>query len=113
MNTIYKRIVENLDIIKNTEFFDYAYEYANMDVDNIPDYEYYTNNIYGTLVLVDVMRNNGCKSIVFSSSATVYGDPALLLPCVYMSPQYFYEKKYDFGIICHESEAANIKICKK
>ncbi len=38
--------------------------------------EYYHNNIGGTLVLVDVMRNHGCKNIIFSSSATVYGDPA-------------------------------------
>ncbi len=35
--------------------------------------EYYDNNIAGTLVLCDVMRKNGCKKIVFSSSATVYG----------------------------------------
>ena len=38
--------------------------------------EYYHNNITGTLVLVDLMRKYGCKKIVFSSSATVYGDPA-------------------------------------
>ena len=38
-------------------------------------WEYYENNIGGTLVLVDVMRRNGCKNIIFSSSATVYGDP--------------------------------------
>ncbi len=35
--------------------------------------EYYDNNIGGTLTLCDVMRKNGCKKIVFSSSATVYG----------------------------------------
>lgn len=35
--------------------------------------EYYTNNIYGTLVLLKVMRENNCKKFVFSSSATVYG----------------------------------------
>ena len=35
--------------------------------------EYYDNNIGGTLKLCDVMRNNECKNIVFSSSATVYG----------------------------------------
>ncbi|MCM1507860.1 MAG: UDP-glucose 4-epimerase GalE [Ruminococcus flavefaciens] len=35
--------------------------------------EYYTNNIHGTLVLLRVMRENNCKRIVFSSSATVYG----------------------------------------
>ncbi len=38
--------------------------------------EYYANNIGSTLVLCDVMRAHGCKKIVFSSSATVYGDPA-------------------------------------
>lgn len=39
-------------------------------------WEYYHNNITGTLILCDVMRKHGCKNIVFSSSATVYGDPA-------------------------------------
>ena len=38
--------------------------------------EYYHNNMTGTLVLCDVMRAHGVKNIVFSSSATVYGDPA-------------------------------------
>ena len=37
--------------------------------------EYYHNNIEGTLALCDVMRAHGCKSIIFSSSSTVYGDP--------------------------------------
>ena len=37
--------------------------------------EYYDNNVVGTLTLVEVMRNHGCKNIIFSSSATVYGDP--------------------------------------
>lgn len=37
--------------------------------------EYYHNNIVSTLVLCDVMRKHGCKKIVFSSSATVYGNP--------------------------------------
>lgn len=40
--------------------------------------EYYHNNITGTLVLCDVMRNHGVKNIVFSSSATVYGNPAFV-----------------------------------
>ena len=39
-------------------------------------WEYYENNISGTLILLDVLRNNGCKNIIFSSSATVYGNPA-------------------------------------
>lgn len=37
--------------------------------------EYYHNNLTGTLILCDVMRKHGCKRIVFSSSATVYGSP--------------------------------------
>lgn len=37
--------------------------------------EYYQNNILSTLVLCDVMRKHGCKNLVFSSSATVYGNP--------------------------------------
>lgn len=37
--------------------------------------KYYDNNVNGTAVLCDVMAAHGCKSIVFSSSATVYGDP--------------------------------------
>ncbi len=38
--------------------------------------EYYHNNITGTLTLLEVMRAHGCRRIVFSSSATVYGMPA-------------------------------------
>lgn len=41
-------------------------------------WEYYENNIAGTLTLVDVMRQHGVKNIIFSSSATVYGDPAMI-----------------------------------
>ena len=37
--------------------------------------EYYTNNISGALVLLDTMRKYGVKKFVFSSSATVYGEP--------------------------------------
>ncbi|MEC5385649.1 SDR family NAD(P)-dependent oxidoreductase, partial [Uliginosibacterium sp. H3] len=37
---------------------------------------YYANNIAGTVALADVMSAAGVKSLVFSSSATVYGDPA-------------------------------------
>ncbi|MBR1839169.1 MAG: SDR family NAD(P)-dependent oxidoreductase, partial [Prevotella sp.] len=40
--------------------------------------EYYENNMNATFVLLDVMRRNGCKNIIFSSSATVYGDPAII-----------------------------------
>ena len=40
--------------------------------------EYYHNNMTGTFILLDVMRQHGCKNIIFSSSATVYGDPAMI-----------------------------------
>lgn len=37
--------------------------------------KYYNNNVVGTFVLSEVMSKFGCKTLVFSSSATVYGDP--------------------------------------
>ena len=40
--------------------------------------EYYENNMNGVFVLVNAMRHHGCKNIIFSSSATVYGDPAII-----------------------------------
>lgn len=44
----------------------------------VKPWEYYENNISGTLTLVDVMRKHNVKNIIFSSSATVYGDPAFV-----------------------------------
>ncbi|KAL2611606.1 hypothetical protein R1flu_023298 [Riccia fluitans] len=41
---------------------------------------YYTNNLIGTLNLLDLMADVGCKKLVFSSSATVYGQPKSV-PC--------------------------------
>ena len=40
--------------------------------------EYYDNNISGSIILFNAMRDNGIKKVVFSSSATVYGDPQTL-----------------------------------
>lgn len=40
--------------------------------------EYYINNVSGALVLLDTMRKYGVKKFVFSSSATVYGDPEII-----------------------------------
>lgn len=40
--------------------------------------EYYENNMNEVFVLIDVMRKHRCKNIIFSSSATVYGDPAII-----------------------------------
>jgi len=47
--------------------------------------DYYDNNVGGTFVLTKVMQKFNCKTIVFSSSATVYGDP-LMLPIKEDSP---------------------------
>nr|ACR34767.1 unknown [Zea mays] len=41
---------------------------------------YYDNNLVGTITLLEVMAANGCKKLVFSSSATVYGWPKEV-PC--------------------------------
>ena len=38
--------------------------------------EYYSNNIVGTLTLLAALQDHGCRNLIFSSSATVYGDPA-------------------------------------
>lgn len=38
-------------------------------------YEYYHNNVYGTLCLLDVMKENNVNKIVFSSTAATYGEP--------------------------------------
>ena len=40
--------------------------------------EYYTNNVTGALILLDTMRKYNVKKFVFSSSATVYGDPEIV-----------------------------------
>ena len=44
-------------------------------------YEYFDNNVYGLLCLLDVMRNNGVNKIIFSSSAAVYGEPERVPIC--------------------------------
>jgi UDP-glucose 4-epimerase len=41
---------------------------------------YYNNNLVGTITLLEVMAQHGCKNLVFSSSATVYGSPKEV-PC--------------------------------
>ena len=40
--------------------------------------EYYTNNVSGALILLDTMKKYGIKKFIFSSSATVYGDPEIV-----------------------------------
>ena len=59
---------EGMDHIFKQEKIDAVIHFAGLKA-----IEYYDNNIAGTLVLCEVMKENGCKKIVFSSSATVYG----------------------------------------
>ena len=40
--------------------------------------EYYTNNVSGALILLDTMKKYNVKKFIFSSSATVYGDPEII-----------------------------------
>lgn len=67
---------EGLDKIFKTEKIDSVIHFAGLKAvcESVQKpLEYFDNNITSTLVLLDVMRKNGCKKIVFSSSATVYG----------------------------------------
>jgi len=72
---------EALEQIFSSQTFDCCMHFAGLKAvgESVrKPWEYYENNIGGTLVLTDVMRRHGCKNIVFSSSATVYGDPAVV-----------------------------------
>lgn len=70
---------EGLNQVFDTENIDAVIHFAGLKAVGesvAKPVEYYHNNIEGTLSLVDAMRNHNVKNIVFSSSATVYGDPA-------------------------------------
>ncbi|MBO4384665.1 MAG: UDP-glucose 4-epimerase GalE [Clostridia bacterium] len=72
---------EGLERVFDENSFDCCIHFAGLKAVGesvVKPWEYYENNIYGTLVLVDVMRKHGLKNIIFSSSATVYGDPAVI-----------------------------------
>ncbi len=69
---------DNLDEIFNKEQIEAVIHFAGLkavgESVSIP-YKYYHNNITGTLNLCDIMQKHGVTDLVFSSSATVYGDP--------------------------------------
>ena len=70
---------EGLNKVMDTYQFDACIHFAGLKAvgESVEKpWEYYENNIGGTLVLLDVMRQHNCKNIIFSSSATVYGNPA-------------------------------------
>lgn len=69
---------ESLNKVFETESFDAVIHFAGLkavgESIELP-LKYYQNNIEGTLNLCEAMKKNSVKHIVFSSSATVYGDP--------------------------------------
>ena len=72
---------DGLDAVFGENHFDCCIHFAGLKAvgESVTHpWEYYDNNIGGTLVLLDVMRRHGCKNIIFSSSATVYGNPAVI-----------------------------------
>ncbi len=82
--TFYKADIldkEALEEIFSREQFDACIHFAGLKSVGesvAKPWEYYQNNITGTLTLVEVMSNHNVKNLVFSSSATVYGDPAII-----------------------------------
>ena len=71
-DTVEKIFAENEDIDCVIQFA--AYKAVGESVSK--PIEYYSNNLACTLNILDVMRRHNCHNIIFSSSATVYGDPA-------------------------------------
>ena len=72
---------EKLEAVFAVHNFDCCIHFAGLKAiaeSIVCPWEYYDNNINGTLVLLDVMRKHGCKNIIFSSSAAVYGIPAVI-----------------------------------
>ena len=70
-NAVRKIFEENRDIDAVIQFA--AYKAVGESVQK--PLEYYSNNLNCTMTILDVMRDYGCRNFVFSSSATVYGDP--------------------------------------
>lgn len=67
---------KGLDHIFQTEQIDCVIHFAGLKAVGesvVKPLEYFDNNVGGTVTLLEAMRDNGCKKIVFSSSATVYG----------------------------------------
>lgn len=72
---------DKLDAILDKENVDACIHFAGLKAvgESVQKpWEYYTNNITGTLVLIDCLKRHNVKNIIFSSSATVYGDPAFV-----------------------------------
>lgn len=82
--TFYKvdiRDKKNLRTVFKEDQFDVCIHFAALKAVGESVYkplEYYDNNLLGTLTLLDVMKEFGCKNLIFSSSATVYGNPQIV-----------------------------------
>ena len=80
----YKGDISDRELLRElfqTENIDSCIHFAGLKAvgeSTVKPLEYYINNISGSLMLFDEMRNHGVKNIIFSSSATVYGDPAFV-----------------------------------
>ena len=75
------RNYDNLETVFNNHVFDAVIHFAGLKAvgESIKKpLEYYGNNIDSTLVLLGVMKKHNVKKIIFSSSATVYGNPEQL-----------------------------------
>ncbi|MBO6137764.1 MAG: UDP-glucose 4-epimerase GalE [Lachnospiraceae bacterium] len=70
--------LEELFARENIEAVIHFAGYKAVGESTLKPIEYYHNNLESTLALANVMRKHGCKKFVFSSSATVYGDPAFV-----------------------------------
>ena len=98
-----KEVLDKIRIITNKDFKFYQIDYTkkeelekvfeeNKDIDSVINFagykavgesvkkpiDYYINNVYGSLVLLDTMKKYNVKKFIFSSSATVYGNPERL-----------------------------------
>lgn len=72
---------EAMEQICRSHCFDCCFHFAGFKAVGesvLKPWKYYDNNITGTLVLLDALGKNGCKNLIFSSSAAVYGDPEII-----------------------------------
>mgnify|MGYP004462149543 FL=1 len=75
------RNVEDLEKIFSENVIDVIIHFAGLKAVGescVKPFEYYENNISGTLNIISMMRKYNVKKMVFSSSATVYGDPEVI-----------------------------------
>jgi UDP-glucose 4-epimerase len=73
-----KALCDTFDDIKKRGKIEGVYHFAGLKAvgeSNQEPLKYYLNNVAGTLILTDVMKKNKVFKLIFSSSATVYGDP--------------------------------------